>query len=133
MVRRRSAQAKVFRDNTVPGDYVKLSATAVAISDTPIFQRLRYLKQLGMAGAPPAAASRCRLSRALPVQLPPPGWLVRPTAAPLRVPVALQSLCFPGPHTHASFTRSGWHTAPRWGRLAGAVLAPCCSCVLPAA
>lgn len=49
MVRRRSAQAKVFRDNTVPGDYVKLSATAVAISDTPIFQRLRYLKQLGMA------------------------------------------------------------------------------------
>lgn len=32
------------------GDYVKLSSVAVSIVDTPIFQRLRYLKQLGMTG-----------------------------------------------------------------------------------
>jgi hypothetical protein len=32
------------------GDFVRLSATAAAIVDTPIFQRLRHLKQLGMTG-----------------------------------------------------------------------------------
>ena len=40
-------------DKTVSpaGDYVRLSPTAVAVVDTPIFQRLRFLKQLGMTGA----------------------------------------------------------------------------------
>lgn len=40
------------------GDYVRLSAVAVSIVDTPIFQRLRYLKQLGTAGAR-GACCRC--------------------------------------------------------------------------
>ncbi|GAB4814490.1 hypothetical protein N2152v2_001536 [Parachlorella kessleri] len=39
---------KIFGDFCVPGGFVKLSKTAVAIVDTPAFQRLRYLKQLGV-------------------------------------------------------------------------------------
>ncbi|KAI3428522.1 hypothetical protein D9Q98_007345 [Chlorella vulgaris] len=44
----RAKEARIFKDNAVTGDFVRLSATAAAIVDTPIFQRLRHLKQLGM-------------------------------------------------------------------------------------
>ena len=81
------------------GDYVRLSATAVAIVDTPLFQRLRYLKQLGTAGENAAAAACRPLPASLAATV---TGMPRCAVAP---PAAAAEYVYPGA-THTRFAHS---------------------------
>lgn len=88
--RRPTALLPLLSTTPSAGDYVRLSPTAVAIVDTPVFQRLRYLKQLGTAGGCCASARRRRQRFPLLLRiLPPPA----PTSSLLRPATTRCSCC----------------------------------------
>lgn len=67
------------------GDYVRLSAVAVSIMDTPVYQRLRFLKQLGMTGERLCLLLACAAACA-PLSAAPGMWGTSSGSAPAPAP-----------------------------------------------